>query len=123
MKIIILLLLLLFTLSTFAQNSKKKQIDVNNINYVEILKVSTTKTPLKTKKLSKNQYTDFVQKWNASKEIGADKYRMKYFVYLFFKNGEKRQFSVSGFRIQESGWMTYDIGDKQYFDAIWNAIK
>jgi hypothetical protein len=123
MKIIILLLLLLFTLSTFAQNSKKKQIDVNNINYVEILKVSTTKAPSKTKKLSKKLYIDFAQRWNDSKEIGANKYRMKYFVYLFLKNGEKRQFSVSGFRIQESGWMTYDIGDKQYFDTIWNAIK
>jgi hypothetical protein len=116
-------ILFIFTLSTFAQNSKKATINVDDISCVEILKVSTTKAPSITKKLTKKQYLDFAQKWNAANQIGADKFRMKYFVYLSLKNGKKRQFSISGFRIQESGWMTYNIGDKQYFDSIWKAIK
>ncbi len=120
-----ILLILIVTLTTIAQNSnEKKHIDTNDISYVEIVKVNfSDPTKSLTKKMSERQYVDFVQKWNTSKSLGADKYKMKYYVYLFLKNGTKRQFTISGTKIQEEHWLTFDIGDKLYFDNIWAAIK
>jgi hypothetical protein len=123
-KIFLLFWYLLITLTTAAQNNPKINIDITTISYVEIIKVnSSDKHKYKTKKMSKEQYLDFAQKWNVSKKLGADKYNMKYFVEVVLKNGQKRQFSIRDKRIQEADWATYDIGDKQYFDKIWATIK
>lgn len=117
----LLLLSLFLTLATIAQNSTdKKNIAVNDINYVEIVKVNfSDPTKSLAKKMSEKQYAEFAQKWNTSKPLGADKYKMKYYVYLFLKNGTKRQFTINGPKIQEEHWLTFDIGDKLYFDKLW----
>lgn len=122
----------LFLLSAFliavctglAQTSEKRLIDTAEVNYVELVKVNFTE-PFKSEKklLTKRQYNDFAVKWNASKYIGADKYKMKYYVYVILKDGSKRQFTISGSSIQEQDWGTHDIGDTLYFDKLWAAIK
>jgi hypothetical protein len=123
MKILFLILTSAFT--AFAQDSNRKTIiDISQVSYIEIVKVKFSgSTTSQTKKLSKKQCLDFAQKWNVSKELGADKYRMKYFVDVFLKNGEKRQFSIRDAKIQEYSWTTFDIGGKLYFDKLWNEIK
>jgi hypothetical protein len=74
-KIFLLFWYLLITLTTAAQNNPKINIDITTISYVEIIKVnSSDKQKYKTKKMSKEQYLDFAQKWNVSKKLGADKY-------------------------------------------------
>ncbi len=126
MKNKIIFFLLISTFNFVAQETVKGKelIDTNQISYMEIVKVTTSQSVASvTKKVSKKQFVDFAQKWNNSKEQGADKFRMKYFVYLYLKNGTKRQFSIRDAKIQESGWLTFDIGDKTYFDKIWNKIK
>jgi hypothetical protein len=44
-------------------------------------------------------------------------------LYLVLKNGKKRQFTIRDKKIQEANWATFDIGDKLYFDKIWNGRK
>lgn len=123
-KLLLLSVLLLATCSGFAQTSEKQLIDTAEVNEVELVKVNFTE-PVKSEKklLTKKEHNDFASKWNASKYMGADKYRMKYYVYVILKNGSKRQFTISGSSIQEQDWVTHDIGDTSYFDKLWTAIK
>ncbi len=124
-KILLFLFLLLSSIKTAAQDPNyKRSIDTTQIKYVEIVKVDfSRKTLSKSKKLSKKQYLDFAKKWNSSKKLGVDKYKIKYFLYVFLKNGKKRQFTIRDKKIQEANWATFDIGDKLYFDKIWNGRK
>jgi hypothetical protein len=48
---------------------------------------------------------------------------MKFFIDVYFKNGSKRQFSVKDSKIQKSGWSTFDIENKLYFEKIWTELK
>lgn len=123
-QLLLLSALLLATCTGFAQTSEKRLIDTAEVNEVELVKVNFTE-PVKSEKklLTKKEYNDFASKWNASKYMGADKYKMKYYVYVIFKDGSKRQFTISGSSIQEQDWETHDIGDKLYFDKLWAAIK
>jgi|GEM_PF-6845189 len=106
----------------FAQTTEKRLIDTAKVNYVELVKVNFTE-PVKSEKklLTKVQYANFASKWNASKYMGADKYAMKYYVYVILKDGSKRRFTITGSSIQEEDWGTYDTGDKLYFDKLWNS--
>lgn len=110
--------------TSFAQTSEKRLIDTAEVNYVELVKVNFSE-PVKSPKklLTKKQYSDFAVKWNASKPLGADKYKMTYYVYVILKDSSKRQFTISGSKVQEQDWMTHDIGDKLYFDKLWAATK
>lgn len=122
MKKIISLLLFLFAAATAsAQTDKKRLIDTADINYAELVKVNFT-GPAKSQKklLTKAQSADFASRWNTSNYMGADKYKMTYYVYVILKTGTKRQFTVSGSSIQDEDWITYDIGDTSYFDKLWN---
>lgn len=123
-KLLLLSVFLVATCTGFAQTAEKRLIDTAEVNYVELVKVNFSE-PVKSQKklLTKKQYSDFAVRWNASKPLGADKYKMKYYVYVILKNGSKRQFTISGSSIQEQDWMTHDIGDKLYFDKLWEAIK
>jgi len=125
-KISLVIALLLSTAVVFSQGSEKRLvlIDTADVNYVELVKVNFSE-PVKSPKklLTKKQYSDFAVKWNTSKALGADKYKMQYYVYVVLKNGSKRQFTISGSKVQEQDWMTYDIGDKLYFDKLWAATK
>jgi hypothetical protein len=113
MKKTFLFLLLFLSIKTVAQDPNyKRSIDTAQIKYAEIVKVDfLRKTLSKPKKLTKKQYLDFAKKWNSSKKLGVDKYKIKYFLYLVDK------------KIQEANWATFDIGDKLYFDKIWNGRK
>lgn len=124
-KLSITFFLLVFTLITLAQRtSEKKIIIVTDVKYVEIVKLNDVDAlKSETKTLSTKQAEDFVQKWNNSKSLGVDKYKMQYYVYVFLKDGQKRQFTISGSKVQESDWLAYDFSDKLYFDNVWNAIK
>jgi hypothetical protein len=61
--------------------------------------------------------------------LGPEKFRLvEYYVFVTFKNGDKRQFTVSGSnavgcKIQESESATYEIKDKVYFDNLWMSIR
>ena len=126
MKHIVCLAVLLITgLNAFAQDQKDKlAIDTTQVSYVELVKVNfESPTTSLTKKLNKAQYADLAIKWNTSKKLGADKYKMKYYVYVYLKNGKKRQFTISDNKIQEEDWLTFDLTDKTYFDKLWNAAK
>jgi hypothetical protein len=125
MKKTFLFLLLFLSIKTVAQDPNyKRSIDTAQIKYAEIVKVDfLRKTLSKPKKLTKKQYLDFAKKWNSSKKLGVDKYKIKYFLYLVLKNGKKRQFTIRDKKIQEANWATFDIGDKLYFDKIWNGRK
>lgn len=125
MKKILLLSAFLIAAGTgLAQTTEKRLIDTADVNYVELVKVNFTE-PVKSEKklLTKAQYANFASKWNTSKYMGADKYKMKYYVYVILKNDSKRRFTISGSSIQEEDWATYDTGDKLYFDKLWEAIK
>lgn len=125
MKTMFLLYAFLITASTgFAQSGEKRLIDTAEVNYVEFVKVNFTE-PAKSEKrlLTQKQYAEFAYRWNASKPLGADKYKMKYYVYVVLKSGSKRRFTISGSSIQEQDWTTYDVGDKLYFDKLWEAVK
>jgi len=119
-KVILLFILILSTL-TKAQQTTKKLIDTNEISHAEIVKIMPVNS--QTKKLDKKQYTDLAQKWNSATALGADKYKMSYYVYIYTKSGQKRQFTVSANKIQENDWLTFDLKDKQYFDALWKLAK
>jgi hypothetical protein len=123
-QLLLLSVLLIVTCAGFAQTSEKRLIDTAEVNYVELVKVNFTE-PVKSEKklLTKKQYNDFASKWNTSTYMGADKYKMKYYVYVILKDGSKRRFTTSGSSIQEEDWMTYDTDDKLYFDKLWEAIK
>lgn len=125
-KISLVIALLLSTAVVFSQGSEKRLvlIDTADVNYVELVKINF-KEPVKSEKklLTKAQSADFASRWNSSIYMGADKYRMLYYVYVVLKNGSKRQFTISGPKVQEQDWMTYDIGDKLYFDKLWAATK
>lgn len=115
---------MIITCTGFAQTGIKRLIDTAEVSDVELVKVHFTEPAKSEKKLlTKKEYNDFASKWNASKYMGADKYKMKYYVYVIFKNGSKRQFTISGSSIQEQDWGTYDIGDTSYFDKLWKAIE
>lgn len=122
-----LLLLSVFLIATckgLAQTQEKHLIDTADVNYVELVKVNFKEPARSEKKLfTKAQYADFSFRWNTSKPLRADKYKMQYYVYLILKNGHKRRFTISGSKIQEEDWMTYDIGDTSYFDKLWEAVK
>ena len=126
MKHIVCLVALLITgLSAWAQEQKDKTlIDTAQVRYVELVKVNFD-APTKSliKKLDKQQYADFAKTWNASKKLGADKYKMTYYVYVHLKNGKTRQFTIAANKIQEQDWLTFDIADKIYFDKLWEAAK
>lgn len=116
---------LLATVAAFAQGSGKRLvlIDTADVKYVELVKINF-KEPVKSEKklLTKAQYADFAFRWNTSKYMGADKYRMLYYVDVVLKNGSKRRFSAVRSSVQEE-WETYDIGDALYFDKLWAAAK
>ncbi|MBA3680233.1 MAG: hypothetical protein H0W73_03460 [Bacteroidetes bacterium] len=124
MKKSLLLLALLFTTLLGAQPPDKKLIDTSEVSYVEIVKFnSADPARSQTKKLSKKQYAGFAQKWNSAPALGADKYKMTYYLYLYTKAGQKRQFTIFANKIQEGDWLTFDLKDKQYFDILWKGIK
>lgn len=121
---IIILFALVVTSIINAQEPNKKLIDTSEISSVEIVKLNQAdRSRSQTKKLDKKQYAEFAQKWNSATALGADKYKMSYYVYVYTKNGQKRQFTISSNKIQESDWLTFDIKNKQYFDSLWKAIK
>lgn len=124
-KLFSLLYLFLCGLTINAQAiDEKESIDINKIAYVEISKRNlSTKTDSPIKRVTIEQYKDFVEKWNSSKSLGADKFVSKYVLYLVFKNGSKRQFTINRNKIQQSNWMTFDIGDDLYFEKIWKKLK
>lgn len=127
MKFIISILLFLFVISmSIAQDATdKKLIAASEINYIEIVKRNNSEpSKPQTKRLDKKQSEEFVQKWNTSLSIGADKYISDYFVNVILLNGQKRQFNINDSKVQESGnWLTFDFKGKSYFDQLWKSIK
>ena len=123
--IVFLLALLTAGLSTWAQEqTDKTPIDTAQVSYAELVKVNfEVPTTSPKKKLNKQQYASFAKTWNAAKKLGADKYKMTYYVYLHLKNGKTRQFTIAANKIQEKDWLTFDIADKTYFDKLWEAAK
>ena len=124
-KLILFFVIQFFALSVLGQNSKQKiVIDTSTIKYVKILKTNTKKAfSYSTKKLNKKQYCAFAQKWNNSKELGADKFAGSYTIVIYQKNKRERRFTINNNKIQESGWLTYDLVDKKYFDELWKKCK
>ena len=122
-----LLLLSAFLLAActgFAQTSKKRLIDTAEVKAAELVKVNFSESEKSQKKfLTKKQYNDFAVRWNASKPVGADKYEMRYYVYLNLKDDSQRKFTIAGSQVQEQNWMTHDIGDRSYFDKLWAASR
>ena len=76
-----------------------------------------------TKQLSKKQLHDFAIKWSTAKELGADKFAGKYTIVIYQKNKKERRFTINNNKIQESGWLTYDLVDTKYFDKLWKKCK
>lgn len=123
------LLLLLFPLlaalpGAAQQPNEKKLIAVEAVHRAEIIRMDLEGPDRSVaKRLSPQQWADFARRWNAARPIGADKYVMTYYVQLYLKNGQKRLFAISGSKVQEDDWRTFDIGDARYFDALWHAIE
>lgn len=123
-------LFILFTLLTvgtcFSQNSRSQKVllDTSLIRSIELVKVSFSE-PVKSEKkqLDRRFYNDFVMRWNSAKPLGADKYKMTYYVYVTLKDNSKRQFTVNDTKIQENDWMTYELATKMYLDKLWKDSR
>jgi hypothetical protein len=125
MAILLLLFSFVSALPGVAQQpNEKKPIDMEAIHRAEIIRMDF-EGPARsvTKPMAPQQCAEFARLWNAARPIGADKYVMRYYVHLYLKSGQKRLFAISGSKVQEDEWRTFDIGDRLYFDALWNAIE
>jgi hypothetical protein len=128
-----LLILIFFTsLVAFGQNPSHKQAPINvaKIESIELMKLNK-ENPHKyqSKMLYPNQYADFVSKWMSARYLGPEKFKLiEYYVFVTFKDGEKRQYTVSGSnavgcKIQESESAAYEIKEKAFFDNLWMSIR
>ncbi len=105
-------------------------LQADQIEQIEIMKLNK-ENPHKyqSKMMHKSQFSDFAEKWATSKYLGAEKFKLvEYYIFVTLKNGEKRQFTISGAnavgcKLQEAEPATFEIKDKFYFDNLWTAIR
>jgi hypothetical protein len=75
--------------------------------------------------LTRSQTEDFVRKWNNGISMGYNKYYCQYYIEVYLINGKKRTFCTSQDEILEgsaNGWV-FSIGDKYYFDSLYQINK
>lgn len=130
MKLILTLFLFLQSCFLFAQNTHRDPVDVAQVDNIEIMKLNKENPhKFQSKMLSKNQFVDFTEKWNTARYLGAEKFKLvEYYVIVGFKDGSKRQFTISGSnavgcKLQESESAAFEIKDKAFFDNLWLSIR
>ena len=74
------------------------------------------------RQLSLEQIKKFVDEWNKANYIGVCKFKPKYRIDLYFKDGTKRIFEING-SIKETRNYCYDLQDKKYLQDLWKDAK
>src|SRR5437867_3587633 len=76
----------------------KKQIDIQTVASIEILKVTGPPDSIKTfwKRLTDEQVKSFVSKWNTTKNEELRKYLPTFKIAVYLKNDSTRDFRASG---------------------------
>ncbi len=131
MKTLFTLVLLVLSLSVYAQTTAHKRvIDVSKIDNIEIMKLNKENPhKFQSKMMNSDQYAGFADTWLKAKYLGPEKFKLtEYYIFVTFKDGEKRQFTVSGSnavgcKLQESESASFEIKDKLYFDNLWYSIR
>lgn len=120
----ILLLILLFTLSTCGKLIKsppyKKEIKIDSIDFVYIKK---NQMDIDSIRLNLNQTKMFVYEWNKSKSIGLCKYLPEFWIVAKMTNGQTRTFRTNKNSIKENNDWTYSIGDSLFISSLWEYHK
>ena len=125
--IVVVSLILLIALTIYFAykwaNHDKIELDGSTISKVTMCYVS----PIcdSTVLLTRQQTEDFVNKWNKSTSLGYNKYQCQYYVEVYLTNNNKRLFCTSQDKILEgstNGWI-FSIGDKNYFDSLYEINK
>ena len=104
---------------------KKDTIAISEVDFIKIRKKAgqLDSIPNGAKQLTDTQEIEFIERWNSSKEKGLIKAIPQYFIDIHFKDGSKRKFRIFGQYIKEQNDYSYDIGEKNFINNIWQELS
>ena len=104
----------------------KKDLKINFSNVDSIIIYNTfpddTIAP-PPKKLSDKKAKQFVDDFNNSVSVGQCKYFAYFHLTVYQKDKSERQFRANDKSIKEKTDDCFDIGEKNYFDKLWDESK
>lgn len=110
-----LVITLLFLSSCASKFNDKKDIDKDDVNYVEIHKQHDTFSL----RLTDQQVGEFIDKWNNSSSKGPYKYLPEFTLTIHFKVDSSLSYRTNNELIKQGSDWAYSVGDKEYFKKIW----
>jgi hypothetical protein len=124
------LMILLSSQFIFGQTKQKithmTLLDFSSIDHAEICKY--TKPIIDStigaihRQLNSEQIKNFVDEWNNSTYIGVCKFKPKYRIDIYLKDGTKRTFQING-SAKESRDYCYEPANKKYFKTLWDKAN
>ncbi|NOT37489.1 MAG: hypothetical protein HOP11_08935 [Saprospiraceae bacterium] len=99
--------------------SKKQNIDVQIIDYVEIIQIKPNNKLSKPKRLSKPQIQNFSKNWNSNTPIIKCPANYNYRVSVYYKDLTKKEYFLINSIISDSKLYCYDTGNSGLSDLIW----
>jgi hypothetical protein len=103
----------------------KELIKLDSVDHIQIrdLNKADDFTEILLVRFTPEETKAFVDKWNKASSGGARKFITRYWIDVFFKDGKKRTFRLSGRYIKERTDWCFELGDPSFHEAIWNARK
>ena len=75
------------------------------------------------RKLSLISTKKFIDTWNSSHDSEQRKYYPNYFLTIYLKNKTQREFRATEQVIKEQTDESFDFGEKDFFDKLWEENK
>ena len=105
-------------------------VDLSAVDHGEISKmykrpiqiIDSLAVASESRRLTLEQIQKFADIWNTATYQGVCKFKSKYFIDLYFKNGTKRTFQING-SIKEIRDYCYEPSDKKYLKDLWKNAE
>ena len=135
MKNIIVYILLFFSISLFAQTKgtriRKTNIDLVNVDHIRLCKKLRKAVIVPGgdsgyseiyRNLNTEQIKYIIDEWNNAEYIGSCKFKPKYYIEIFFKEGTKRTIMLNGALTEQKNYC-FQPKDNDFFKNIWEKAK